>query len=302
MVPKSIAVIVLVVLTLLSAAGCATSVTQNHPDSKLNGFVTEYHTEFADATNKSQGTFVISQWEQKWINDTVVNVRYREEHNSSTEYYLSQTDDTIQRFATIADASEYMKNTCNGWSQTSEYASEYLESHVYNRSTGHLPSVFLYCSNFVNETHNAHGCSVFQLDDIVIYSAGTSLPADYSSYYNRLWEGSGMIVDRPFSKSTSVRGNDVYMGIIRNATQPQAVGITTVEELTKSQNESKQLYDQYIASRLNEGFTLRPDWVARLNASGYNEVWSGQNGAHEFTVMYRYFPPVQSWEVTTEAS
>lgn len=64
-----------------------------------------------------------------------------------------------------------------------------------------------------------------------------------------------MIVERPFTKSTNERGNDVSMGIMRNTSLSQGLAVTTVEELMKSQAESKQLYDKYISQKLSEGFT-----------------------------------------------
>ncbi len=71
-------------------------------------------------------------------------------------------------------------------------------------------------------------------------------PADYSSYYNKLWERSGFIVERQFTKSTNARGNDVYMGIMRNTSLPQGRGVTTVIELTSSKAQSRQLYDKAV--------------------------------------------------------
>jgi hypothetical protein len=301
-IAKLAAVIVLVMLTSLSVTGSATLVIQIHPDAKLEGYVTQYHSVLL-------GPSVNSQWKERWINNTAVNVRYREFINwPNGAYGLTQFNGTFERFPTTSDASAFVKNTCNGWNQPFVNISGWVEGYAYNRSTGHLPSVSLECNNFVNDSDNPHGYhDVVQLDDIVIYSAVTPLPLDYSSYFDRKWENSGMIIEWPFSESTNVRGNDVYMGILRNATQPGAVSVTIVEEFTKSQNESKQVYDQYVASRLSEGFTLRPDWVASLNAShnelwSHYEVWSGQNGGHEFTVMYFYSELLGLWEVTTEAS
>jgi hypothetical protein len=128
---------------------------------------------------------------------------------------------------------------------------------------------------------------------------------DYSSYYQKLWEGSGMIVERTFTKSTNVRGNDVYLGIMRNATLSQGTGVTTVMELTKSKNESTQLYDKYVSDKLAADFTPRSDWIAQFKASdtgNYTNIWIGQSGSQQFYVMYRYNPDVSSWELTTEAS
>jgi hypothetical protein len=127
--------------------------------------------------------------------------------------------------------------------------------------------------------------------------------AGYSSYYTSTWQSGGFIVTQPFTKSTNVRGNDIYLGIIKNATLANAAPMTVVEELTKSEAQAKQVYDIYVTAETNEGFSLRSDWVAALNASspGYNGIWIGQNGQQQFYVLYRYNSDVQSWEVTTEA-
>ena len=127
--------------------------------------------------------------------------------------------------------------------------------------------------------------------------------ADYSSYYTSTWQGASFIVTQPFTKSTNVRGNDIYLGIMKNATLSDAPPVTTVMELTTGEAQAKQVYDNYVAAKLNEGFSLRSDWVAELNASipGYSGIWVGQNGQQQFYVFYRYNSDVQSWEVTTEA-
>ena len=114
---------------------------------------------------------ILSQWEEKWINDATVNIRYRYGVNDST---AGQFNETIQRFATIADASEFVKSKCDGWKQTSsKYLDLYIESVDFNRSTGRDPSVYFYCNNTVNANNNSVGYSFFQLDDIVIYSIVT---------------------------------------------------------------------------------------------------------------------------------
>jgi hypothetical protein len=127
--------------------------------------------------------------------------------------------------------------------------------------------------------------------------------ADYSSYYTSTWQGTGFIVTQPFTKSTNVRGNDIYLGIMKNATLANAPPMTVVMELTTSEAQAKQVYDNYVATKLNEGLTLVPDQVAALNATvpGYNGIWVGQSGPQWFYALYRYNSNVQSWEVTTEA-
>jgi hypothetical protein len=85
-----------------------------------------------------------------------------------------------------------------------------------------------------------------------------------------------------------VRGNDVYKGVTRNTSLPESSEETIVIELTTSQAQAKQLYDQTVAQKINEGFTPRPDFAAATKAQFpyYTEVWGGQQNGLQFYVMY----------------
>jgi hypothetical protein len=122
-------------------------------------------------------------------------------------------------------------------------------------------------------------------------------PADYSSYLTSSWESGSFIIERAFTKSISERGNDVYKGIGRNASKPGSKSVTIVIELTKSKNESKQLYDNYVGLRLSEGYAPRPDWGVGP------DNWVGQqySSGYEFRVSYDYRYDILSWEVTMQA-
>ncbi len=82
---------------------------------------------------------------------------------------------------------------------------------------------------------------------------------------------------RAFTKSTSERGNDVYKGVARNATTPETNTWTIVIELTTSKAEAKQLYDQTVAQKINEGYTIQPVRIALEKAEEpfLTEVWVG---------------------------
>jgi len=137
-------------------------------------------------------------------------------------------------------------------------------------------------------------------------SSSTSTPtpipaqADYSSFFDWSYRAGGFFLDTPFTKSTNVRGNDVYMGSIRNTSLPGQKGVTVVEELTNSQTEAKQLYDKYVSNKLSEGYTSYPQEVANWK---YDGKWFGATDpTHQFYVLYRYSTDVNSWVVTTQAS
>ena len=82
---------------------------------------------------------------------------------------------------------------------------------------------------------------------------------------------------------------------------PGSKSVTFVKQLTKSQAEAKSLYDKYVALRLSEGYTPRPDWVAWWK--NLTEVWAGvqYSSGNQFYVMYSYNYGVNSWTLTTEA-
>jgi hypothetical protein len=77
-------------------------------------------------------------------------------------------------------------------------------------------------------------------------------------------------------------------------------------ELAKSKAQAKQVYDNFVATKRNEGFSLRFDvaaaWTAGPNNAKYDGAWAGQNGFQWFNVFYRLSPDVHSWEVTTQAA
>jgi hypothetical protein len=129
-------------------------------------------------------------------------------------------------------------------------------------------------------------------------------PVDYSSSFNKNFEGAGAIMERPFTKSTNQRGNDVYKGITRNTALAESSKMTTVVELTKSQAEAKQLYDQTIAQKLSEGFIVNHAWIAQAKAAdpGQTDIWAGSSSAgQQFYAAYGYISYVYSWTFMTES-
>jgi len=178
MTSRWLAIIVLVMIASLFVAGC-TNTTSPSPSptptptpTSLKAFVAAYHARFEQEKNVNHGLFVFEQWNETWINDTAMNVHYRFGENGST---VGQYNDTIQRFATIADASEFVKSKCAGWRQNSDskYLNLFIESDDFNHTTGRDPTVSFYCNNTVNANNSSVGYSYFQLEDIVIYSVVT---------------------------------------------------------------------------------------------------------------------------------
>ena len=130
-------------------------------------------------------------------------------------------------------------------------------------------------------------------------------PPDYSSYFDQSFESGTSIMDRPFTKSINSRGNEVYKGVVRNASLPKDRGMTTVVELTTSKAQAKLLYDQTVAQKIKEGFTPRYDWIAQDKAAWpwVTEDWTGQlyGNGQQFGVRYLYSSELLSWELITQA-
>jgi hypothetical protein len=132
-------------------------------------------------------------------------------------------------------------------------------------------------------------------------------PVDYSSALDKLFESGNAIMERDFTKSTNERGNDVYKGVLRNATLPGSQSVTVVIETTKSQAEAKQVYDMATRDKLNIGYTADPTGAAdfkALGCSGFQsciEVWAGNSGANHFLCYYGYISTVHGWAVTEQS-
>lgn len=136
-------------------------------------------------------------------------------------------------------------------------------------------------------------------------SSPTPTPAtDLSSDLTKAVESVNFIMERPFTKSINERGNDVYKGVGRNSTSPGSASVTLVYEVTKSQNESKKVYDEAVATKLKEGYTADPSQAAMYKARNPNvkEVWIGSSGTKDFLCFYDYDTNFfNSWEVLQQS-
>jgi hypothetical protein len=116
---------------------------------------------------------------------------------------------------------------------------------------------------------------------------------DYSSFYNKAW--TDVVIEKPFYKNTSVRGNDLYVGVIRNASGETYTGTISFEHVG-SQAEAAHVYKETVASNINDGyvpnaFNTSADYPTPI------ERWQGDNGNRHMYVAYYYSPDVSSWVV-----
>ena len=109
-------------------------------------------------------------------------------------------------------------------------------------------------------------------------------------------------MERPFTKSTNERGNDVYKGVGRNATNPGSSSVTAVVEFTKSKAEAKTVYDYAVDTKGKEGYVFSSEATAYRKSicTQCTAVWTGYNGNKFFACDYEYDPQFSTWMVTTQ--
>ena len=120
---------------------------------------------------------------------------------------------------------------------------------------------------------------------------------DYSGFYNKAWPD--RVIEKPFYKTTSDRGNDVYVGVFENATRQYST--TLALEHVKSQNEAARVYRDIVAGAISDGYVTRSD----KTPTGWPnpvERWEGNKGFNYMYVMYYNSPDVKSWVVEKEYS
>jgi hypothetical protein len=127
---------------------------------------------------------------------------------------------------------------------------------------------------------------------------GNHEATDYSGFYNnKAWPD--RVIVKPFYKTTSDRGNDVYVGVFENATKQYST--TTELEHVKSQNEAARVYRDIVAGAISNGYVTRSD----TTPTGWPnpvERWGGNKGFNYLYVTYYNSPDVKSWVVEKEYS
>ncbi len=112
---------------------------------------------------------------------------------------------------------------------------------------------------------------------------------DYSAYYNT-HQGT-WVVEKPFYKTTSPRGNDLYVGVIRNATSLYSA--TVSYEHVKTQSEAANIFADTIANAkasgahtgsTSKGSNVADEWggttsMGAMYVSYYQASYGGGTGS-----------------------
>ncbi len=129
---------------------------------------------------------------------------------------------------------------------------------------------------------------------------------DYTSHYNsvKYYDVNGNTIASSFTRSTNVRGNDLYTTTLRSS----AVTSTVAHELAKTKAEAQQLFNNTVEDKQQSGFATNAEQINNLKkpprgaTAYYVDVWAGKVGSQLFDITYQYEPSVNSWEVTTTNS
>jgi len=105
----------------------------------------------------------------------------------------------------------------------------------------------------------------------------------------------------PFYKTTSVSGNDLYIGVVRNLSSPQSMPNTITFEFATSQAQAAQIYQSAVANATNVGYVARADNGASSYPATPVAAWAGDYGASFKSVGYYQDPNVgNAWVVETQ--
>jgi thiol-disulfide isomerase/thioredoxin len=129
-------------------------------------------------------------------------------------------------------------------------------------------------------------------------TATVATPPDYSSHYTTGFSTYNVIVT-PFSLTTSARGNDLYVGVVRNFSQQSAHNTITLEHCT-SEAQAAQIYQTTVTDATNAGYVARATAPDGFPAPPV-QAWQGDYGLSFKSVAYYQDPSVgNAWVVETQ--
>ena len=125
---------------------------------------------------------------------------------------------------------------------------------------------------------------------ITVFVAGAN---DYSDYYNQAW--GDRIVEKPFHKTKSDRGNDLYVGVVRNASSQYPA--TMSFEHVQTQSDAAKIYTDIVDAAKSEGYMSMVFSSSNLKSDPFVERWQGTTSLNYMHVTYYYNEAVNSWLV-----
>ncbi len=120
---------------------------------------------------------------------------------------------------------------------------------------------------------------------------------DYSGYYDKAW--GDRVVEKSFRKTTNDRGNDLYVGVVRNATTNYSATMSL--EHVKTQTDAAKIYADTVASAKNDGYISGAFSSSDVKQDSLVDRWQGTKLLSYMYVTYYYNNDVKSWVVYTHS-
>lgn len=116
---------------------------------------------------------------------------------------------------------------------------------------------------------------------------------DYCDYYNNAW--GDRIVEKQFYKTQSDRGNDLYVGVVRNASSQYPATLSL--EHVKTQSDAAKIYTDTVAAAQSAGYMSMVFSSSEVKPDLFVERWQGTTSLNYLHVTYYYSEAVNSWLV-----
>jgi hypothetical protein len=147
-IKKLLAIIVLVMVALLSIAGCTSRTnnpTTSPPPQAHDPILEKLIDAYKQEINGNQST-TVSTWNVSWNNATSANILFTFETSGNGSFGLAATvsvNDTVRSFPTTQDATSFLTtfDKANYSLKSTDYTSDPTSNAYYN-ATGHYPSVY----------------------------------------------------------------------------------------------------------------------------------------------------------------
>ncbi|MGZ4933312.1 MAG: hypothetical protein ACXV49_02270 [Halobacteriota archaeon] len=165
MIKKVAIAIFILIIASLSVAGCTSPLNTGSPSSSQtapthDAFLEKYVPNYKKSL---QENYTVKAWDVTWKNSTTAHLEYALQ-NKTTNSTLSYTEDIIA-FPSTDAATSYLNSQRAGYSL---YSTIYTPSGAYQRTAGHVPTVFKQYQKHTGETYlNYTLYDLGQLDNLV---------------------------------------------------------------------------------------------------------------------------------------
>ncbi len=119
---------------------------------------------------------------------------------------------------------------------------------------------------------------------------------DYSDHYNKAM--GDWVIEKPFYKTISDRGNDLYMGVARNASSQYSH--TLAYEHVKTEDDAAAVFDTLVTQAQDSGYTEKSMLQDPYSVDSWRGVKTVGSTTSVVDISYYHSSSVNSWVVQKE--